>query len=46
MAMNTLLGADCPDLRGVGALDLAFVGDGVFDLLAREYLLQGGGCPV
>lgn len=44
--MDTLLGTACPDLRGMGALDLAFVGDGVFDLLAREYLLQGGGCPV
>ena len=44
--MDTLLGRECPDLRGMGALDLAFVGDGVYDLLAREYLLQGGGCPV
>jgi len=33
-------------MRQMSALDLAFVGDGVYDLLAREYLLQGGACPV
>ena len=30
----------------MSALDLAFIGDGVYDLLAREYLLQGGPSPV
>ena len=30
----------------MSALDLAFVGDGVYDLLAREYLLQEGPSPV
>lgn len=44
--METLLGAKCPDMREISALDLAFVGDGVYDLLAREYLLQGGALPV
>lgn len=43
--LPTLLGSS-PDLRNLSALDLAFVGDGVFDLLAREYLLRAGGCPV
>lgn len=44
--MGTLLDAPCPDMRQMSALDLAFVGDGVYDLLAREYLLQNGACPV
>lgn len=44
--MDTLLARPCPDLRSMSALDLAFVGDGVYDLLAREYLLQKGACPV
>lgn len=44
--METLLDAPCPDMRQMSALDLAFVGDGVYDLLAREYLLQDGACPV
>lgn len=44
--MDTLLARPCPDVRQISALDLAFVGDGVYDLLAREYLLQDGACPV
>lgn len=44
--MDTLLRAPCPDMRRMSALDLAFIGDGVYDLLAREYLLQGGPSPV
>lgn len=44
--MDTLLKAPCPDMRRMSALDLAFIGDGVYDLLAREYLLQGGPSPV
>ncbi|WP_304584983.1 Mini-ribonuclease 3 [Acutalibacter muris] len=44
--MDTLLKAPCPDMRRMSALDLAFVGDGVYDLLAREYLLQEGPSPV
>ena len=46
MSLETLLGAPCPDMRQMSVLDLAFVGDGVYDLLAREYLLQDGACPV
>lgn len=43
--METLL--DQPvDYRQLSPLDLAFVGDGVFDLLCRELLLQNGSCPV
>ncbi len=34
------------DYRLLSPLDLAFVGDGVFDLLCREQLLQKGSCPV
>jgi ribonuclease-3 family protein len=44
--LDTLLKAPCPDMRRMSALDLAFVGDGVYDLLAREYLLQEGPSPV
>ncbi len=48
--METLLGVISPansqNYRQLSALDLAFVGDGVYDLLAREQLLLGGSCPV
>lgn len=43
--METLLGRPT-DYRLLSPLDLAFVGDGVFDLLCREQLLQKGSCPV
>lgn len=43
--MKTLL-AQPGDYRLLSPLDLAFVGDGVFDLLCRELLLQKGSCPV
>ena len=43
--MATLLGQP-GDYRLLSPLDLAFVGDGVFELLCRELLLQGGSCPV
>lgn len=46
LILDTLLGAPCPDMRRMSALDLAFVGDGAYDLLAREYLLKDGPCPV
>ena len=44
--MQTLSGAENENYRQLSPLDLAFVGDGVYDLLAREYLLMGGSCPV
>lgn len=43
--MATLLGQP-GDYRLLSPLDLAFVGDGVFELLCRELLLRGGSCPV
>jgi ribonuclease-3 family protein len=43
--LETLLGRPA-DYRLLSPLDLAFVGDGVFDLLCREQLLQKGSCPV
>jgi ribonuclease-3 family protein len=43
--LATLLGQP-GDYRLLSPLDLAFVGDGVFDLLCRELLLRGGSCPV
>ena len=44
--METILGRVHEDPQRLSALDLAFVGDGVFDLLCRELLLEGGSCPV
>jgi len=43
--LATLLGQP-GDYRLLSPLDLAFVGDGVFELLCRELLLRGGSCPV
>ena len=43
--METLLGRP-EDYRLLSPLDLACVGDGVFDLLCREQMLQKGSCPV
>lgn len=34
------------NVRELSPLPLAFVGDGVFDLLVREYLIGKGNCPV
>lgn len=44
--METLLGRESAHIKELSPLDLAFVGDGVYDLLAREYLVEGGSCPV
>lgn len=44
--MESLLGRDSANFRELSALDLAFVGDAVYDLLAREYLVESGSCPV
>lgn len=32
--------------KGLSPLTLAFVGDGVYELLVREYLVSQGNCPV
>ena len=32
--------------KGLSPLPLAFVGDGVYELLVREHLLAQGNCPV
>ena len=32
--------------QGLSPLPLAFVGDGVYELLVREYLIAQGNCPV
>ncbi len=34
------------DPNGLGSLDLAFVGDGVYELLVREHLAARGAMPV
>lgn len=33
-------------LKEMSSLSLAFLGDGVFELLVREYLVAQGSCPV
>ena len=33
------------DLRTFSPLTLAYIGDGVYELMMREYLLQKGNCP-
>ncbi|MGI6255013.1 MAG: Mini-ribonuclease 3 [Acutalibacter sp.] len=42
--MEKLLQGGTP--QGLSPLPLAFVGDGVFELLVREYLVAQGNCPV
>lgn len=43
--MERLLGEPC-DYKGLNALALAFVGDGVFGMLVREELACKGNCSV
>lgn len=42
--MERLLNIDC-NANEYSAASLAFIGDGVFDLLVREYLTCAGNCP-
>ncbi len=44
--MERLLGAELPPLNELSPLTLAFVGDGVYELLVREHLVGQGNCPV
>lgn len=34
------------DLKNVSPLTMAFLGDGVYELLVREYIVGKGNCPV
>lgn len=43
--MEKLLQGDISP-KGLSPLPLAFVGDGVYELLVREYLAAQGNCPV
>lgn len=43
--MERLYNGEC-DYRGMSPLNLAFVGDGVYDLFVREWLACSGNCPV
>lgn len=38
--------SDIPNLNTIPTLNLAFIGDGVFDLLVREYLVKSGSARV
>lgn len=43
--MNRFLGKEV-DLKTMSPLTLAFIGDGVYELFVREYLVSQGNCPV
>lgn len=43
--MNNLLN-NTPDLKTMSPLTLAFIGDGVYELLVREFIVGKGNCPV
>lgn len=44
--MEKLLNAEHKPLNEMSPLTLAFLGDGVFELFVREYLVSRGSCPV
>lgn len=44
--MESLLQAGAQPLNEYSPLTLAFIGDGVYELLVREYLVSHGSCPV
>lgn len=44
--MAKLLDAASPPLREMSPLALAFLGDGVYELFVREYLVSHGNCKV
>ncbi len=44
--MEKLLGGAHPPLNEMSPLSLAFLGDGVYELLVREYLVNQGSRPV
>lgn len=44
--MERLYGGETPPLKEMSPLTLAFLGDGVYELFVREYLVNKGSCPV
>lgn len=44
--MEKLLNAEYKPLNEMSPLTLAFLGDGVYELFVREYLVSKGSCPV
>ncbi len=46
MALERLFGGEAPPLNEMSPLTLAFLGDGVYELFVREYLVSKGSCPV
>lgn len=44
--MEKLLNAEHKPLNEMSPLTLAFLGDGVYELFVREYLVSRGSCPV
>ncbi len=44
--MERLYGGEAPPLKEMSPLTLAFLGDGVYELFVREYLVNQGSCPV
>lgn len=43
--MEKLLDTSIKDIKQYSPLTLAFIGDGVFDLLVREYFVSMANCP-
>ncbi len=44
--MEKLLNTNSQPLNEMSPLTLAFLGDGVYELMVREYLVAQGNCPV
>lgn len=44
--MEKLLNAEHKPLNEMSPLTLAFLGDGIYELFVREYLVSRGSCPV
>lgn len=44
--MEKLYGGEAQPLQEMSPLTLAFLGDGVYELLVREFLVAKGSCPV
>ena len=44
--MERLYGGEIPPLNELSPLTLAFLGDGVYEVFVREYLVGKGNCPV
>ena len=44
--LRELFGLKDPDIRSYSPLTLAYIGDGVYELVIRTILVKKGNCPV